>query len=164
MNYHNITKCDMLNGEGLRVVLWVSGCTHYCPNCQNQQTWSHNSGILFDKETKKELFAELEKDYISGVTFSGGDPLSELNRYEILELAKEIKNTFPTKNIWLYTGYSYCEIEGLKGIEYIDILVDGRYIEALNFPSPKWRGSSNQRVIDVKESLRSGQIVTKEDI
>lgn len=162
MNYHNITKCDMLNGEGLRVVLWVSGCTHYCPNCQNQQTWSHDSGILFDEVAKNELFSELEKEHITGVTFSGGDPLSELNRTEVLELIKEIKDKYPSKNIWVYTGYSYCEVEHLEGLGLVDVLVDGKYIESLNFPSPKWRGSSNQRLIDVKESLKKGQVVIKD--
>ena len=151
MNYHNITKCDMLNGEGLRVVLWVSGCTHYCEGCQNEQTWSHKSGIPFDENAKNELFEELNKDYISGITFSGGDPLSELNRKEVLNLIKEIKNKFPNKNVWVYTGYLKSDVEDLDGFENIDVLVDGKFIKELSFPSPKWCGSNNQKIWRLKD-------------
>lgn len=107
MRYHNITKDDMLNGQGLRVVLWCSGCSHRCPECQNPITWDPNCGLLFDEEAKKEIFEELSKDYISGITFSGGDPLHEANLSEVLSLIKEIKEKFPEKNIWLYTGYTW---------------------------------------------------------
>lgn len=147
MNYHNITKCDMLNGEGLRVVLWVAGCEHACKGCQNPQTWSHKSGIPFDELSKRELYSELDKDYISGITFSGGDPLSIKNRSEVGELIKEIKSIYPNKTIWVYTGYEFSEIKHLDFINYIDVIVDGKYVEELNFPSPKWCGSSNQKII-----------------
>lgn len=162
MRYHNITKCDMLNGEGVRVVLWLSHCEHNCKGCQNPQTRDENGGIPFDKEAKLELFEALNNDYIKGVTFSGGDPLSTLNREKVLELAKEIKLLFPCKNIWLYTGYKWEEISDIKGLENIDVLVDGEYIESLNFPSPKWCGSSNQRIISVKESLKQNKIIEME--
>lgn len=146
MRYHNITKQDMLNGEGLRVVLWLSHCEHFCEGCQNPQTWSEHSGIPFSNEAKEELFEELSKDYISGVTFSGGDPLSTLNRNEVLELIKEIKLKFPSKNIWVYTGYLKSEVEALDGFSNIDVLVDGKFIKELSIPSPKWCGSSNQKI------------------
>ena len=95
----------MNNGSGLRVVLWLSGCNHHCKNCQNPQTWDVNSGILFDKSAKEELFRELGKDYISGITLTGGDPLHENNLDEVISLIKEIRERFPSKTIWLYTGY-----------------------------------------------------------
>ena len=159
MKYHNITHDDMLNGSGLRVVLWVSGCEHMCPNCHNQITWDINNGLDFDEEAKKEIFDALEKDYIKGITFSGGDPLHKQNREDILKLAKEIKLKFPKKDIWLYTGYTWEEINDLDIIQYIDILVDGRFIEELADEQLHWRGSPNQRVIDVKRTLIEDKIV-----
>ena len=106
MNYHNITYPDMNNGDGLRVVLWLSGCNHHCMNCQNPQTWNPDSGIKFDSAAKEELFRELEKDYISGITFTGGDPLHENNVDEVLSLVYEIKDKYPNKTIWIYSGYT----------------------------------------------------------
>lgn len=163
MNYHNITKEDMLNGEGVRVVLWLSGCEHNCKNCHNPQTHLHNSGILFDEHAKEELFEAIDKDYISGITFSGGDPLSKLNRNETLALAMQLKTMFPEKTIWCYTGYKWEDVKDLFGIQYIDVLVDGEYIESLNTPSPKWCGSNNQRLIDVEESLRINKVILYEN-
>ena len=107
INYHNITHDDMNNGNGLRVVLWLSGCSHHCYNCQNPQTWNPDSGIPFDESAKQEIFNELSKDYISGITFSGGDPLYEYNLDEVLKLVKQIRISFPDKTIWLYTGYDF---------------------------------------------------------
>lgn len=159
MRYHNITKLDMLNGSGLRVVLWVSHCEHQCVNCQNPQTWDSTGGIPFDLAAKEEIFAELKKEEIQGITFSGGDPLSIINREKILELAKEIKLKFSNKNIWLYTGYEWEEVSNINGIKNIDVLVDGKFFECLSVPSPKWRGSSNQRVIDVQESLKQNKVI-----
>ena len=150
MNYHNITKTDMLNGDGLRVVLWVSGCDHACKGCHNPQTWSVHSGIPFDEDAKKELFEELSKDYVSGITFSGGDPFHTSNRNEVLELIKEIKVKFPNKTIWVYTGYLKSNVDMLDGFENIDVLVDGKYVEELSVPSPQWCGSSNQIVYRLK--------------
>ncbi len=159
MRYHNITKDDMLNGDGLRVVLWVSGCTHCCKECHNPITWDPNSGILFDEAAKMEIFAELEKDYISGVTFSGGDPLHINNTFEITELAKEMKEKYPGKTIWLYTGSVWEEIQHLDIVKYIDILVDGEFEEEKKDNTLHWRGSANQRVIDVPETIRASKIV-----
>ena len=148
MNYHNITKCDMLNGEGVRVVLWVSGCVHACPNCHNQQTWNPNSGIPFDDEAIKEIYAELENPYVDGITFSGGDPLHPLNYNTILWLCTQIKLKYPNKNIWLYTGYSLDTVKLIYSdiLEYADVIVDGKFIEALKSPDKHWIGSSNQTI------------------
>ena len=159
MNYHNITVDDMLNGDGLRTVLWVSGCDHHCPGCQNPQTWSENSGVPFDEQAKKELFEALSRDYMTGVTFSGGDPLSLCNRAPIASLIHEIRQTLPTKTIWLYTGSLFEEIRDLPFIGEIDVIVDGPYVEALRDVQLHWKGSANQRVIDVKKTLQIGQIV-----
>ena len=107
MNYHNITYPDMNNGEGLRVVLWLSGCSHKCRGCQNPQTWDADSGIQFDESAKEELFRELGKDYISGLTLTGGDPLFDCNLEDVLELVNSIRKSFPQKTIWIYTGYLF---------------------------------------------------------
>lgn len=107
MNFHNILHDDMRNGDGLRVVLFVSGCEHHCFNCQNPQTWNEGNGIEFDLAAKEEIFDQLSKDYISGITFSGGDPLHHSNLNDIYKLITDIKSEFPTKNIWIYTGYTW---------------------------------------------------------
>lgn len=151
MNYHNIVHCDMRNGTGLRVTLFVSGCNHHCKGCHNPRTWDPNSGIEFDEAAKQELFAELNKDYISGVTFSGGDPLFPQNREVILSLCKEIKTLYPNKNIWLYTGYKYEQVKHLEILKYIDVLIDGKYVEKLRSVNLPWVGSSNQKVIYVSD-------------
>ncbi|MFG6383999.1 MAG: anaerobic ribonucleoside-triphosphate reductase activating protein [Lachnospiraceae bacterium] len=159
MRYHNITKDDMLNGDGLRVVLWVSGCSHCCKECQNPITWDPNGGLLFDEEAKQEIFTELAKDYISGITFSGGDPLYFGNRSDVLKLAKEIKTDFPNKTIWMYTGFIWETIETLEIVKYLDVLVDGEFLIAQKNIQLYWRGSTNQRVIDVVASRASGKVV-----
>ena len=159
MNYHNITKDDMLNGDGLRVVLWVSGCTHCCDGCQNPETWEVSSGIEFDEAARKELFEALEPDYISGITFSGGDPLHPFNREEVLKLAKEIKEKMPTKTVWLYTGFLFEEIKDAIDLSNIDVLIDGEFKQELNDNNLKWIGSSNQRIIDVQATLKEGNII-----
>lgn len=163
MNYHNITYPDMNNGEGLRVVLWLSGCSHKCKGCQNPQTWDANSGIRFDESSKKELFRELDKDYISGLTLTGGDPLYKNNLNEVLDLVKSIRSSFPQKTIWIYTGYLFGDIlrDPLKCeiIKYCDVLIDGEYIESLRDIDLKWCGSSNQNVIDIQKSLKKCELI-----
>lgn len=158
MRYHNITKDDMLNGEGLRVVLWAAGCNHGCKNCQNPITWDPEGGLPFDEAAKEEIFTELEKDYISGITLSGGDPLYPGSREDMTLLAKEIKTKFPDKTIWLYTGYLWEEVSALPIMEYIDVLIDGRFIEDLKDPQLHWKGSFNQRIVDVQKSLEKGTL------
>ena len=159
MRYHNITKDDMLNGDGLRVVLWVAGCSHGCKECQNPITWDECGGIPFDEKAKNEIFEELEKPYISGITFSGGDPLYTKNREEIGNLIQEIHEKFPNKTMWLYTGYLWEEIKELSYIDKVDVLVDGRFVIEKKDQKLKWKGSSNQRVIDVKKTIEKQDIV-----
>ena len=162
MRYHNITKDDMLNGDGLRVVLWLSGCDHKCEGCQNPITWDPMDGLVFDDLAKQELFDELEKDYISGITFSGGDPLYINNYEETGRLIEEIRSRYPHKTIWLYTGYTYEQVLEHPFKTYlnnIDVLVDGRFVKELFDPQLHWKGSSNQRVIDIQESLILGRVV-----
>ncbi len=163
MKYHNITHDDMLNGKGLRVVLWLSGCDHLCDGCQNAFTSNYNSGLAFDQKAKDEIFKSLNKDYIDGITFSGGDPLYTENLEELLNFISEIKEKFPNKTIWLYTGYSFEEIlkkNMLKdNIKDIDVLVDGKFIKNLADINYKWAGSTNQKVIDVKKTLLKGETV-----
>lgn len=184
MNYHNITKDDMLNGSGLRVILWIAGCDHKCLECHNPQTWDINGGINFDENARKELFKELSKDHISGITFSGGDPLNDNNVKVVYELCKEIKEKYPTKTIWIYTGYLWERLqEKIKGfyfnpitkaiesypqnyrcdvLRFVDVLVDGKFEKSLKNNDYHWAGSTNQRVIDVQESLNQGEIVLYE--
>ena len=148
----------MLNGDGLRVVLWVAGCSHHCKGCQNPITWDPNGGLPFTKEAKQELFYELEKSYISGITLSGGDPLHPANRMDIRALVKEIKEKYPDKTIWLYTGYLWEQIQHFAWLKYVDVCVDGEYEKEKRDVQLHWRGSANQRVIDVPASLRTGQV------
>ena len=181
INYHNITHDDMNNGSGLRVVLWLSGCSHHCYNCQNPQTWNPDSGIPFDEPAKQEIFNELSKNYISGITFSGGDPLHENNLDEVIKLVKEIRISFPDKNIWLYTGFEWnslmakiCQptfpdekfehdrnihMKRQKIISNVDVLIDGEYIDEQRDVTKKWAGSKNQRVINVKETIKNNKII-----
>ena len=159
MRYHNITKDDMLNGDGLRVVLWVAGCDHACPGCQNPVTWDVEDGLFFGEDAKRELFELLERDYISGITFSGGDPLHPANVREVTSLAAEIKDKYPEKTIWLYTGDVWENIRTKEIIQYLDVLVDGPFVEALKDVKLLWKGSSNQRVIDVQQSLKQNTVI-----
>lgn len=147
MNYHNIINDDMNNGDGLRVTLFVSGCNHHCLNCHNPETWDICSGILFDKDAENELFDKLKPDWISGITFSGGDPLHPSNRDEILRLSKKFKELFPNKTAWLYTGYEFEEIKNLEILEYLDVIVVGPFVDALKDVNYEWAGSTNQRVL-----------------
>ena len=171
MNYHNITYPDMNNGDGLRVVLWLSGCSHHCYNCQNPQTWDANSGIPFDESAKKELFRELDKDYISGLTLNGGDPLNEANLDEVLTIIKKFNSKYKlNKSIWIYTGFRWEDIffspclseHTMKRQEIIrlfNILIDGKYIDSQINIALKWRGSTNHRVINIKESIKQNKVI-----
>ena len=159
MNYEYISKQDMLNGDGIRVVLWVSGCSLNCKNCQNPETHDPNTGTLWTQESEQELFESLDKYYISGITFSGGHPLEHYNIDTITELSKKIKQKFPNKSQWLYTGYLWENIKDLEIMKYLDVIVDGPYIDELRDISLKWRGSLNQRVIDTQQSLKLNQLV-----
>ena len=163
MRYHNITKDDMLNGDGLRVVLWVAGCAHCCKECHNPITWDPNGGLEFDEAAKQEIFDELEKSYIHGITFSGGDPLHINNAYDVAELAKEIREKYPNKSIWLYTGGVWDEVKHMRVIPYVDVLIDGEFEVDKKDVNLHWVGSANQRVIDVQKTLRKGEVVLHEN-
>lgn len=150
MNYHNITKDDMLNGDGIRVVLWVSGCSMHCKGCQNPQTWDRESGIKFDSEALNELLDALNHDYIQGLTISGGHPLEDYNLSEVENICKTVKKRYPKKDIWLYTGYNFSDIiyDPIYSeiLSYVDVIVDGKYNEKLRDLSLPYRGSSNQTI------------------
>ena len=159
MNYHNITKADMLNGAGVRVVLWVAGCSHHCPQCQNPETWDANGGIPFDASAFLEIFHELEQEWCDGLTLSGGDPLHPKNRDAVFGICSSVKEHFPNKTIWCYTGYEWDDIKNLPGIKNIDVLIDGKFdIMKANINYP-WAGSTNQRVIDVHKSLSERSVI-----
>ncbi len=153
MRYHNITKDDMLNGDGLRVVLWVAGCNHCCKGCHNPITWDPDGGLLFDDAAKREVFEQLAKNYISGITFSGGDPLHPANAMAVREFMAEIKEKYPDKTIWLYTGDVWENISAYPLMKYVDVVVDGEFMAEKEDAKLLWKGSSNQRVIDVKKTL-----------
>ena len=166
MNYHNIKDVDLLNGVGLRTVLFVSGCSHNCPKCHNPQTHDPNSGIEFDDESINEIIRDLDHDYIDGLTLCGGDPLFKSNRSQILEIIKRVRDKFgDSKTIWMYTGYTYEYLTSLHDervnsiLKGLNILVDGPFILKLKDDKMHYRGSSNQRLIDVKSSLTSGNII-----
>ena len=163
MNYHNIKTDDMLNGDGLRVTCWVSGCSIRCFNCYNPQTWDFNSGIPFTDDTMQEILYDLSKPYIKGLTLSGGHPLDPHNAPEVLKIVKRVKMVFPNKDIWIYTGYVWEDIikdDTLKEIlKRTDVLVDGAYVDELRDISLPFRGSSNQRIIDVQESLNQNKVI-----
>lgn len=167
MKYHNITKADMLNGEGLRVVLWVSGCSHQCPGCQNALTWDPDDGVVFDDTTVEEIYHELDQDWCSGLTLSGGDPLFLGNRKMIRDLVLNVKTKYKDKTIWCYTGYTWEELmaqaetdQNLKDIlEHIDVLLDGKFILSQAETKLHYVGSANQRIIDVPKSLDKQQVI-----
>ena len=149
----------MLNGDGLRVVLWVSGCNHQCEDCQNPVTWDLAGGLPFDEKAEEELFEALKKPYISGITFSGGDPLHQFNRQETFRLMKKVKETMPDKTVWVYTGFLWDDFKDVEEMKYVDVFVDGRFIKSLKDDNLQWVGSSNQRIIDVQQTLKTGKIV-----
>ena len=144
----------MLNGDGLRVVLWVAGCSHCCKECHNPITWDPNGGLLFDEAAKQEIFEQLEHSYISGITFSGGDPLHSANRLDVRNLMAEIREKYPDKTIWLYTGYEWKEVWHYPMMKYVDVVVDGEFKIDLKDTNLLWKGSSNQKVINVQETLK----------
>lgn len=182
IHYHNITHDDMLNGDGLRVVLWVAGCSHNCPGCQNPQTHNPCGGVPFTQWEESEFWEWLDKPWTQGATFSGGDPLHPANREYIGQMMKAIKESRPGKDIWCYTGYRLevnedgdFVLEDVQGnqfnypaLKYIDVLVDGRFdlkIRQADIAAQKkvlWRGSSNQRLIDIPATLKAGKIIKKE--
>ena len=179
MRYASIRSLDISNGEGVGVSLFVQGCPFHCKNCFNSETWNFNGGKEWTEKTKNKFMELIDKPYIKRVSFLGGEPLAEQNLDEVLSLIKEIRIFFPDKTIWLYTGYDF-DLLNSKYNEYkytpfaanadewltrweiisnVDVLIDGEYIDEQRDITLKWRGSSNQRVIDVKQSLTQNKIV-----
>lgn len=168
MNYGTIKKTDIANGSGVRVSLFVSGCTHHCKGCFNPETWNFNYGKPFTKDTEEELLEALAKSYINGLSLLGGEPMEPDNQRVLLPFVKRVKELYPEKDIWCYTGYDYeqdllhesrarCECtDELLG--YIDVLVDGEFVEERKDISLQFRGSSNQRIIDVRASIDSNEV------
>lgn len=147
MRFHNIEKDSMLNGEGIRTVLWLSGCNHFCDGCQNPVTWNPNDGIIFDGRAEEELFRYLDKDYCSGLTLSGGDPMFPDNRDDVLKLCQHFRQRYGNnKTIWLYTGYTMAEIADSNVLEYVDVVVDGEFQKDKKNINYMWAGSTNQRI------------------
>lgn len=172
MNYGEIKKYDIANGEGVRVSLFVSGCTHHCPGCFNQATWDFDYGQTYTKETEEEILEALAPDYITGLTLLGGEPFEPRNQEVLTGLLKRVRQRYPQKTVWCYTGYLFDrELLGESRarcaytdemLELIDVLVDGRFVEDLKDITLRFRGSSNQRLIDVRASLACHQVVLKE--
>ncbi len=160
MKYSGITKTSFVNGEGARTVLWLSGCSHHCVECQNPDSWDASNGYIFTHSTEVELFSYIDTPVIDGLTLSGGDPLYVGNRLGVLKLCKNFKQRYSNKKtIWLYTGYLWEQVKDLEIMKYIDVLVDGPFMSRLSSFNFKYRGSSNQCIIDVFKSLGYGEKV-----
>lgn len=173
MNYATIKKLDVANGLGLRVSLFVSGCTHHCKGCFNPEAWSFNYGEPFTKETEDEILEALKPDYIQGLSLLGGEPFEPANQAVLLPFIRRFKEMYPQKDLWCYSGYDF-EKDMLTGklgpaeitnemLSYIDILVDGEFVLELKNPKLRFRGSENQRVILVQESLATDNVVLWND-
>ena len=163
MRFLDISYPDINNGIGLRATLWLSGCSHHCKGCQNPQTWNSEAGRRFDKRHKEKILNILSKSYINGLTVSGGDPLYKENVDDLAKLLKAIKEILPEKTIWIYTGYTWEEIlsdqKKKEVIKYCDILVDGEYVQELRDITLAFRGSKNQRLIDLQQTIQKGEII-----
>ena len=159
MRYSHIDNLDILNGPGTRVVLWTQGCPHHCPGCHNPHTWSEKRGKEFEEADMQKILDYLVQYFKKDFSVLGGEPLASYNRDGVTDVCKRVKETLPDTNIWLWTGYEWDEIKGLPVMQYLDVVVDGKFIEELKDKTLKHRGSSNQRVIDVKASLEENKIV-----
>ena len=162
MRYLKISNFDTANGLGIGNVLWVSGCSHHCPQCHNPQTWDKNAGEEFTEEVLDNLLDKLKRPFIKRLTLSGGDPLFLGNRDEITNVVRKVKKNFPNIKIWCYTGYLWEEVKDLPCMDFIDVLVDGEFKVELRDITLPFCGSSNQRIINVKESLKKGCVVLEE--
>lgn len=172
MNYGNIKNCDIANGSGVRVTLFVSGCTHHCKGCFNSETWDFKYGKPFDKEVEDKLIRMLAPDFIDGLTLLGGEPFEPVNQRALLPFVRKVKELYPTKNIWAFSGYLYEELTGdvppaceatAELLSYVDVLVDGEFKEELKDIRLVFRGSSNQRVIDMNRTRAAGEIILWEE-
>lgn len=165
MNFVKIETCSIENGTGFRVVLWCSGCSHHCKGCHNPETWDKSCGRPFTEKEKQTLYELLSKEYIRGITFSGGDPLFKANLDDVYALLQDLRRDFPNKDIWLYTGYTFEELQRdtdrKKFLPLIDVLIDGRFILEQRDITLAFRGSPNQRIIDVPATLKENKIILK---
>lgn len=170
MNYADIKQFDVANGTGVRVSLFVSGCTHMCTNCFNEEAWDFKYGKPFTEETSTQIIEYLRPSYVAGLTLLGGEPFEHVNQIGLLPLLRKVKEVYPDKNIWCFSGYDFekdillemCEKwpETSEILTYLDVLVDGKFIEELKSAKLFFKGSSNQRTILVQESLKNGRIIT----
>lgn len=171
MYYGAIKKCDISNGEGIRTSIFVSGCRNRCKNCFNPDTWAFDYGKPFDEAAAEEIFDSMKNSSVKGLTVLGGEPMEPENQKDLLPFLREFKKRFPNKNVWLFTGNLYEELTGEPGshfkclditaeiLSYVDILVDGRFIEEEKRLGLRFRGSANQRIIDMNKTRESGEIV-----
>lgn len=176
MKYAKIKKCDVANGPGVRVSLFVSGCNHHCKNCFNREAWDFNYGQEFTENEQNEIIEDLKPEYITGLSLLGGEPFEKINQEGLVPLIKKVKQTYPDKKIWCYTGFTFdsqilgemIEKENREStkemLNNIDYIVDGRFVEELKDPKLRFRGSSNQRIIDVKKSLEQNDIVIWDEL
>ena len=173
MNYAEIKYCDIANGVGVRTTLFVSGCRHHCPGCFNEVAWDFAAGEDFSTEVHERILKSLEPSYVTGLSVLGGEPLEPENQEGVLELLREVREAYPTKSIWMYSGFTWEEMHGgtarcctphLAGIlECLDVLVDGRFSQDEYDITLRFRGSANQRLIDVPASLAADEIVLWQD-
>ena len=168
MNYGAIKKCDIANGVGVRTVLFVSGCTHHCKRCYQPETWNFDYGERYTKETEDEIIESLRPDYVDGITLLGGEPFEPENQRELVKLLRRIKKELPQKTVWSFSGYTYEELTGdsravcevtNEMLSMLDVLVDGEFVEAKRNISLRFRGSENQRLIDMNKTRKEGKIV-----
>ena len=165
MNYGKINLVDVANGPGIRVSLFVSGCRNHCPGCFQPETWDFNFGQLFTSETIDEILEALKPDHITGLTILGGDPMEIENRGDVYALCDIVKAYYPNKTIWIYTGYLWEDLQDDLAVKHglADVVVDGPFVESLKDLSLRFRGSSNQRIIDAKASQKAGHVVLWHD-
>lgn len=154
LHYQGVEPDSILNGDGIRVVLWLSGCSHHCEGCHNPETWDPNSGSDDIETAFKLVCEELDHEWVSGLTLSGGDPLYPANVDEVTTFVKRIRNKYPNKTIWVYTGFTYDKVKYLEIMDYIDVLVDGKFVKELADVNYPWAGSTNQRVIKIANERR----------
>ncbi|MCH5211273.1 MAG: anaerobic ribonucleoside-triphosphate reductase activating protein [Oscillospiraceae bacterium] len=164
MNYSAIKKNDIANGPGVRVSLFVSGCRRHCKNCFNPETWNFYNGNPFDKNVMDELMRALDREYIAGFTILGGEPFEEENKGTVYHIIRTIRGKFPDKSIWCYSGFTFEELKetSINILEMLDVLVDGPFVEEKKNLRLRFRGSENQRLIDMKKTLATGSVVELE--
>ena len=160
MRYNLVRKMDISNGPGVRISMFVQGCSFHCKNCFNPETWDFNGGKEFTDKTIDEVLKLCDKDYIKGLSILGGEPMNPTNIEGTTKLVKAFKKEYPNKNLWVWSGYNFeKDLKDKEALKYVDVLVDGQYKDELHSPILKWRGSSNQRVIDVQKSLKENKTV-----